>query len=100
MFNSYRENTLLYEPTRCSGCGMCTAVCPHGVFQITEFAGGAADLKAARVAPHGQPGRIVAAVLQAPQAVKNDGDRLARPDVPHNAAHNFIMWTQGWKFHL
>jgi ferredoxin len=34
MFNSYRENTLLYDPARCIGCDMCTAVCPHGVFRL------------------------------------------------------------------
>ena len=28
-----RWNTLEYEATLCSGCGMCTAVCPHGVFR-------------------------------------------------------------------
>jgi NAD-dependent dihydropyrimidine dehydrogenase PreA subunit len=32
MFNSYRSNTLQYDPDLCIGCGMCTTVCPHGVF--------------------------------------------------------------------
>jgi NAD-dependent dihydropyrimidine dehydrogenase PreA subunit len=26
------SNTLRYDPTRCINCGMCVAVCPHGVF--------------------------------------------------------------------
>ena len=30
--NSYLVNTLKYEPALCSGCGMCSVVCPHGVF--------------------------------------------------------------------
>lgn len=30
--NSYLTNTLQYEPGLCSGCGLCIAVCPHGVF--------------------------------------------------------------------
>lgn len=30
--NSYLTNTLRYEPGLCSGCGMCSIVCPHGVF--------------------------------------------------------------------
>jgi NAD-dependent dihydropyrimidine dehydrogenase PreA subunit len=32
MFNVYRANTLKYDSGRCNGCGMCVAVCPHGVF--------------------------------------------------------------------
>jgi len=27
-------NTLVYDPERCTGCGMCATVCPHGVFQM------------------------------------------------------------------
>jgi ferredoxin len=26
--------TLRYDPERCTGCGMCAVVCPHGVFEI------------------------------------------------------------------
>ncbi len=29
-------NTLRYNPERCIGCGMCIAVCPHGVFAMNE----------------------------------------------------------------
>jgi len=29
-------NTLVYYPERCTGCGMCATVCPHGVFQMKE----------------------------------------------------------------
>lgn len=32
MFNSYRENTLKFNPDECINCGMCSKVCPHGVF--------------------------------------------------------------------
>lgn len=32
LFNSYQNNTLRYDSTSCNGCGMCVAVCPHGVF--------------------------------------------------------------------
>ena len=30
----YLENvvTLAYDPEKCTGCGMCVAVCPHAVF--------------------------------------------------------------------
>jgi NAD-dependent dihydropyrimidine dehydrogenase PreA subunit len=27
-------NTLQYDPALCVGCGMCVAVCPHGVFEM------------------------------------------------------------------
>lgn len=26
--------TLEYDPEKCAGCGMCAAVCPHGVFAL------------------------------------------------------------------
>jgi NAD-dependent dihydropyrimidine dehydrogenase PreA subunit len=32
MFNSYVSNTLKYDPKLCINCGMCSTVCPHGVF--------------------------------------------------------------------
>ncbi len=32
MFNSYVTNTLRYDEKKCVNCGMCSAVCPHGVF--------------------------------------------------------------------
>lgn len=28
--------TLVLDRDRCVGCGMCTVVCPHGVFRLTE----------------------------------------------------------------
>lgn len=32
MIGSYGTNTLRYDESRCSGCGLCVVVCPHGVF--------------------------------------------------------------------
>lgn len=32
MRSAYLENTLKYNPELCTGCGLCSAVCPHGVF--------------------------------------------------------------------
>ena len=32
MVNAYLSNTLRYDPALCSNCGMCSTVCPHGVF--------------------------------------------------------------------
>ena len=28
--------TLVLDQQKCTGCGMCTAVCPHAVFQIED----------------------------------------------------------------
>ena len=33
---SARTNTLAYDPALCSNCGMCSIVCPHGVFAAGE----------------------------------------------------------------
>jgi NAD-dependent dihydropyrimidine dehydrogenase PreA subunit len=32
MFDVSIANTLQFDPISCNGCGMCLAVCPHGVF--------------------------------------------------------------------
>jgi NAD-dependent dihydropyrimidine dehydrogenase PreA subunit len=31
-------NTLKYRSELCSGCGMCSTVCPHGVFEMQSGA--------------------------------------------------------------
>jgi len=28
--------TLAYDVDKCTGCGMCAVVCPHGVFEMNE----------------------------------------------------------------
>ena len=33
MFDAYAVNTLRLDEARCTGCGMCMNVCPHGVFE-------------------------------------------------------------------
>ena len=32
MRSAHDTNTLRFDESRCSGCGMCSTVCPHGVF--------------------------------------------------------------------
>jgi NAD-dependent dihydropyrimidine dehydrogenase PreA subunit len=32
MFNSFVTNILQYDKKKCINCGMCSTVCPHGVF--------------------------------------------------------------------
>ena len=38
MKHTYLKNvtTLNYDIEKCTGCGMCAIVCPHGVFEVTE----------------------------------------------------------------
>ena len=36
MKSKYLETTLKYNAERCTGCGMCSSVCPHGVFIQTD----------------------------------------------------------------
>ncbi len=38
MFDSYRINTLEYNPELCNGCARCSTVCPHGVFTVNGIA--------------------------------------------------------------
>ncbi len=35
--------TLQHDPARCRGCGMCTRVCPHGVFTMVKRRAAVAD---------------------------------------------------------
>ena len=45
MKHRYLKNvtTLDYDANKCSGCGRCTEVCPHGVFEIEKHKARAAD---------------------------------------------------------
>ncbi len=43
MIEGIKGNTLRYKPDLCTGCGLCVAVCPHGV-----FAAGAGPVRLAR----------------------------------------------------
>ncbi len=36
LMNSYRQNTLSYDVSKCIGCDRCSTVCPHGVFVLVE----------------------------------------------------------------
>ena len=45
MKHKYLENvtTLEYSMEKCTGCGMCAEVCPHGVFEIFRKKAGIID---------------------------------------------------------
>ncbi len=58
-----------------------------GLFEVAQFAGGAADAERVVGAEHGDARRIVAAIFKAAEAVEDDGHRFAIADVANNAAH-------------
>lgn len=45
MKTKYLKNvvTLKYNSEKCTGCGMCIEVCPHGVFEIADGKAAALD---------------------------------------------------------
>ena|SRR5438067_7025799 len=60
---------------------------PDSLFQVSQFAFGAADLQSGAIACHSNPRRIVPAVFQLPKAVDNDRHYPFLPDVSNNATH-------------
>jgi len=55
--------------------------------QVGELAGLLLDEDLAALGEDGDPGRVVSAVLEAPEALEQDGRRVTRADVPDDAAH-------------
>src|SRR5215470_5843761 len=47
---------------------------PDDLFQVSQLSFGAADLQAVSIPANGDARRVVAAILQPPEAVKNDWD--------------------------
>src|SRR5580698_1067036 len=60
-------------------------------FQIAQFAFGAPHLQAFAVTADGDPGGVVAAILQTPQPLNNDRDNLLLTDVSHDSAHIWLL---------
>ena len=66
-----------------------------GILEVAELAFGAAYGKLAIVAVDGQPGGVVAPVLEAFQPLQNDGNGPMGADVANYAAHRFIIGGGG-----
>ena len=62
-----------------------------GIFQIAQFALGAAHGQVVILAIDRQPRRIIAAVLQPLQPLQNDRHRPAVPDITDDSAHETII---------
>src|SRR3982751_3778562 len=59
----------------------------NDLFQVAKFALRPANLQAFTVATDRDPGRIVAAILQSPETIKNDGNDPLLANIPNNSAH-------------
>ncbi len=57
-------------------------------FEIAELARGAANFHFAVIAYHGDAGRVVAAIFEAPEPVENQRHNPLRPDIADNSAHS------------
>jgi hypothetical protein len=60
----------------------------NGLFEVSQFAGRAADIQMAVLSDHGNSGGVVAAVLKPLQAVENQRHNAFRPDITDNSAHS------------
>ena len=61
------------------------------LFQVAQFAFGAANLQAVVSAGNGDSRRVVAAILKAAQAINNDRNNLFLADVSNNSAHEHSL---------
>ena len=61
-----------------------------GGLEVGQLAGALLDEQVARVVDQGDPGRIVAAVLQAPEPLDQDRARLAGTRIADDAAHGVM----------
>ena len=76
------------RPSRVGDPGMtCRRVAVEVIGQVGQLAGLLLDEELAGAGQHGDAGRVVAAVLEAPQALEQDRGGITRPDVPDDAAH-------------
>jgi hypothetical protein len=58
-----------------------------GLFQVAELAFGAADLQAVTFAGHSDSRRVIAAILQPPQSINDDGHNAFLANVTYDPAH-------------
>src|SRR3954449_2236074 len=57
------------------------------LFQVAEFALCPANLQSFTVAADRDPGRIIAAILESPKAIQNDGNDPLLANISDNSAH-------------
>jgi len=59
----------------------------NGIFQVPQFAGGAANGELIVPIENRDTRRIVTAIFQAAQAIQNNGDSFPIADVAYDSAH-------------
>src|ERR1700735_2857851 len=59
----------------------------YRLFQVSQFAGRAADIQMAVFSNHSDSGGVIAAILKALQAVEDQRNNAFRPDITDNSAH-------------
>ena len=64
------------------------------LFQIAQLALGAAHLQPFAVAGNRDAGRVIAAILQPPQAVDDDRHHPLLPNITDNATHSSAPWSR------
>ncbi len=78
----------------------CDRTAAHPIAQIGQLAHIAPDGDLP-VFKHGQPCRVVTAIFQALQTIQNNGCRIPKADITHNATHGLLSlhcnrWFQVW----
>src|SRR5438874_2163653 len=63
----------------------------NDLFQIAQLAFGAADLEAITISAHGNAGRVIAAIFEAPQAIQDDRNDPLLTYISHNSAHAMLL---------
>ena len=88
-----RMCVLFCRTAMCSPSGMADSIRAverlqaNHFFKVAQLALGTTNLQAVSVAANGNAGRVVPAILQAPQAVKNDRDDTLLAYISHDSAH-------------
>jgi hypothetical protein len=65
------------------------------ILQLADFAHGAQALDVLRAVQHGDPGRVVPAILEASQALDQDGDDVTVGDGSNDSAHAAFLAMRG-----
>jgi hypothetical protein len=63
----------------------------QNVFKVAQLSGSPADPEGVVVTVDGEPGGVVTAILEAFEAVEDDGNGALRAHVAYDSAHEFIV---------
>jgi hypothetical protein len=69
---------------------------PNDLFQIAQLTFRPPYLQAFAISANRDPGGIIAAILQSPQTLNDDGNNFFLSNVANNSAHAFRLLLFGW----